>query len=312
MQTSPFSATPTESVRVLIVAETDADAHALGHGVQSVIRDADITLVPMSSVADLFTGQRITLPTVTAAGALTEASYTFDADTNIAYIDAAAAAGDVNAGERGDTYGVGVLIADAETRGARTIALNLDGVTTLDGATGILVALAANPITAEGHPVVKGTAGLADIADLDTAKLNVSAAGMRWVLLTGDDSTVDTSHPGLGNLIDVSGINPDQPGWGAGGAIPVGLAWISSIVYGNAENVQVVSIADAIGVKDHEGLIVTAGALTPAVVRSASTAVVGVAGSAEGARLDADVDKGLEHAGAQLASDYLRISSVQG
>ncbi|MDK6919060.1 glycerate kinase, partial [Escherichia coli] len=71
----------------------------------------------------LFEGERITLPTTDAAGRLTEATYTYDAATTTAFIDVAAASGlpavaDSPVVMTGDTYGTGVLIADAQTRGA--------------------------------------------------------------------------------------------------------------------------------------------------------------------------------------------------
>ena len=78
-------------------ATAEQAAQWLGEGVRSVIRDADITLAPMADggegTSSLFTGERITLPTTDAAGRLTEATYTYDAATETAYIDVAAASG---------------------------------------------------------------------------------------------------------------------------------------------------------------------------------------------------------------------------
>ena len=67
-----------------------------------------------------FAGERITLPTTSATGRLTEATYTYNADITTAFIDMAAASGE-GAGcdpRDGDSYGTGVLIADAVARGA--------------------------------------------------------------------------------------------------------------------------------------------------------------------------------------------------
>lgn len=91
---------------------------------RSVIHDANVILAPMADggegTSSLFAGERITLPTTDAAGRLTEATYTFDAETETAYIDVAAATGlpavkDHLVPLTGDTYGTGVLVADAET-----------------------------------------------------------------------------------------------------------------------------------------------------------------------------------------------------
>ena len=72
-------------------------AEWLGEGVRSIIRDAEITLLPMADggegTSSLFQGEQITLPTTDAAGRLTEATYTYDAETTTAFIDVAAASG---------------------------------------------------------------------------------------------------------------------------------------------------------------------------------------------------------------------------
>lgn len=101
-------------------------AQYLGEGVLEILPNASITLAPMADggegTSSVFGGQVITLPTTNAAGRLTEASYTLDSETNTAYIDIAAASGlpavaDDLVPTTGDTYGTGVLIADAVSCG---------------------------------------------------------------------------------------------------------------------------------------------------------------------------------------------------
>ena len=92
------------------------------------------------------TGQTITLPTTDAVGRLTEASYYLVGEE--AFIDVAAATGlpavsDALDPLHADSYGTGVLIADAEARGAKHIVLGLGGSASIDGGLGILTALGA-------------------------------------------------------------------------------------------------------------------------------------------------------------------------
>lgn len=142
-------------------------AQYLGEGVLEILPNASITLAPMADggegTSSVFGGQVITLPTTNAAGRLTEASYTLDSETNTAYIDIAAASGlpavaDDLVPTTGDTYGTGVLIADAVTRGATRIALGLGGSATTDAGSGILIALGAVPRNKEGYALRTGGA----------------------------------------------------------------------------------------------------------------------------------------------------------
>ncbi|SDL81011.1 glycerate kinase [Corynebacterium mycetoides] len=244
-------------------------AQWLGDGVRSVIHDANVILAPMADggegTSSLFAGERITLPTTDAAGRLTEATYTFDAETETAYIDVAAATGlpavkDHLVPLTGDTYGTGVLVADAETRGARRIVLGLGGSATIDGGTGILVALGVNPLNSRGLTLAPGGGALVDLADFDTAKMNIPAASVDWILLadalvpaTGprgaasifgpqkgaSEADVDALDRSLARLCEVTGVDGAQPGYGAAGGIAIGLTWVSTLLHGTSEHVTV-------------------------------------------------------------------------
>lgn len=265
-------------------ASAQQAAQWLGEGVRSIIRDAQIVVAPMADggegTSELFAGERITLPTTDAAGRLTEASYTFDAASATAYIDVAAASGlpavkDNPVPLTGDTYGTGVLIADAQTRGATRIVLGLGGSATLDGGTGILVALGANPIDAGGYQLKPGGGALHNLADLDTAKVNIPAGSVDWVLLTdvdapatgergaaatfgpqkgASDEDIELLDAGLAQLCSVAGLDPDTPGFGAAGGIAIGITWLSSLLHGDASHVALAPgarvVADASGLTD--------------------------------------------------------------
>lgn len=265
-------------------AGANAAAQWLGDGVREIIRDAEIRLHPMADGGEgtsaLFEGERITLPTTDAAGRLTEATYTYDAASQTAYIDVAAASGlpavkDKPVPMTGDTYGTGVLIADAQARGASRIVLGMGGSATVDGGTGILVALGANPIDARGYQLAPGGGALADLDDLDTAKVNIPAGAVDWVLLTdvdapatgergaaavfgpqkgASDDDVARLDAGLARLCEVAGIDPDTPGMGAAGGVAIGITWLSSLLHGDASHVQILPgarvVAEANGLAD--------------------------------------------------------------
>lgn len=250
-------------------ATAEEAATWLGTGVQKVLPDADIHIAPMADGGEgtslAFGGQRITLPTTDAAGRLTEASYTWDETTATAYIDVAAATGlpavsDAPVPLTGDTYGTGVLIADAQTRGAHTIALALGGSATVDGGSGILVALGAQPLNPHGYAVPHGGGYLGAVDRVDTAQLNVAAASMNWVLLsdvnspaTGPQGAAAVFGPQKGaepedvELLDaalahwckVLEVDPSIPGMGAAGGIGIGITWLSRLIHGDDTHVLI-------------------------------------------------------------------------
>ena len=249
-------------------ATSDQAAGWLADGVASVFPDAAITTAGMADggegTAARFSGETITLPTTDAAGRLTEASYRYDRAAKTAYIDIAAASGLPTVADKlnaltADTYGTGVLIADAQTRGAQRVVLGLGGSATTDGGMGILVALGAAPHDKRGYPLPKGGGPLDRLEHIDTANLNVAAAGMEFVLLA--DTTAPACGPNgsaevfarqkgatdeqvahldtaLMQLCEVAAVDADAEFMGAAGATPVGLMWLSRLIYGTDDHVH--------------------------------------------------------------------------
>ncbi|BAU96418.1 glycerate kinase [Corynebacterium suranareeae] len=241
----------------------------LGEGVLEVLPEASITLAPMADGGEgtsaVFDGEVITLPTTNAAGLLTEASYTFDPSTNTAYIDIAAASGlpavaDNPVPTTGDTYGTGVLIADAVTRGATRIALGLGGSATTDAGSGILIALGAVPRNKAGYALRTGGADLINLDYIDTAELNIPAAAVEWILLTDVDAPATGPHgaarvfgpqkgatekdillldAALGHTCAQLQVDGTKPGMGAAGGIAIGLTWLSTLMHGNGEHIHI-------------------------------------------------------------------------
>ena len=266
-------------------ATTHDAAAYLAEGIAEALPDAELILVPMADgsegTARCFDGTPITLPTTDAAGRLTEATYMFnDGDVAEAYIDVAAASGlpavaDHPVPLTGDTYGTGVLIADAVTRGAQRIILGLGGTATVDGGTGILVALGATPQDKAGHPLRPGGGSLTELAGFDTAQLNIPAAAVEWVLLTdvtnpatGPDGAAAVFGPqkgatpeditlldaALAQLCDICEVDPTTPGFGAAGGLPIGITWLSTLMHGNHSHIHVLPgarmVAESVGLPE--------------------------------------------------------------
>ena len=259
-------------------------AQYLGEGVLEILPNASITLAPMADggegTSSVFGGQVITLPTTNAAGRLTEASYTLDSETNTAYIDIAAASGlpavaDDPVPTTGDTYGTGVLIADAVTRGATRIALGLGGSATTDAGSGILIALGAVPRNKEGYALRTGGADIINLDYIDTAELNIPAAAVEWILLTdvdapatGPQGAATVFGPQKGatekdiSLLDAAlhhacaqlEVDGTKPGMGAAGGIAIGLTWLSTLMHGNDQQIHILPgaplIARSNGIED--------------------------------------------------------------
>ena len=266
-------------------ATTHDAAAYLAEGIAEALPDAELVLVPMADggegTASCFDGTPVTLPTADAAGRLTEATYMFnDGDVAEAYIDVAAASGlpavaDHPVPLTGDTYGTGVLIADAVTRGAQRIILGLGGTATVDGGTGILVALGATPQDKAGHPLRPGGGSLTELAGFDTAQLNIPAAAVEWVLLTdvtnpatGTDGAAAVFGPqkgatpeditlldaALAQLCDICEVDPSTPGFGAAGGLPIGITWLSTLMHGNHSHIHVLPgarmVAESVGLPE--------------------------------------------------------------
>ena len=262
-----------------------ATTHDAAAYLAEALPDAELVLVPMADggegTASCFDGTPVTLPTTDAAGRLTEATYMFnDGDVAEAYIDVAAASGlpavaDHPVPLTGDTYGTGVLIADAVTRGAQRIILGLGGTATVDGGTGILVALGATPQDKAGHPLRPGGGSLTELAGFDTAQLNIPAAAVEWVLLTdvtnpatGPDGAAAVFGPqkgatpeditlldaALAQLCDICEVDPTTPGFGAAGGLPIGITWLSTLMHGNHSHIHVLPgarmVAESVGLPE--------------------------------------------------------------
>lgn len=86
------------------------------------------------------------------------------------------------------TYGSGELLAAALDAGARTIVFGVGGSATTDGGAGMLAALGARFLDADGKPVGPGGGGLAELAGADLSGLDPRLADVDLILASDVDN----------------------------------------------------------------------------------------------------------------------------
>ncbi|WP_432098798.1 glycerate kinase [Streptomyces sp. WAC 04229] len=86
------------------------------------------------------------------------------------------------------TYGSGELLRAALDAGARTIVFGVGGSATTDGGAGMLAALGARFLDADGEPVAPGGGGLASLASADLSDLDPRLSDVELVLASDVDN----------------------------------------------------------------------------------------------------------------------------
>ncbi|KOV62331.1 glycerate kinase [Streptomyces sp. MMG1121] len=86
------------------------------------------------------------------------------------------------------TYGSGELLRAALDAGARTIVFGVGGSATTDGGAGMLAALGARFLDADGEPVPPGGGGLADLVRADLSGLDPRLSSVELVLASDVDN----------------------------------------------------------------------------------------------------------------------------
>lgn len=270
-------------------------ASAMAAGAREVFDDAEIVELPFADGGEgtleallAVWGQGAqTVQTLDALGRETTARYGLSASGGTAVIEAAEANGLPQVSDvalqprRADTYGVGQLAAHLLDAGAEEILLCLGGSATTDGGTGILSALGAQFLNADGAPVPGGGGGLAKIARIDLSGLHPRARDVRWRLavdvdnpLTGergaaavfgpqkgaDDDDVAALDAGLSHLAQIlaetTGDDAERyrsaEGFGAAGGIPVSLVSLlgAEVVPGSTMVAEAVGLESALAGAD--------------------------------------------------------------
>ena len=162
-------------------------AEAIARGVLSAMPDARPSIVPIADggegTVDAIVagagGRRITRRVSDPLGRPVDADFAVLADGRTAVVEAAAACGlELMAAEERDplratTYGVGELMLAALESGCSRIILGVGGSGTNDGGSGMLRALGAGFLDADGCDLPDGPAGLARLDHIDLS-------GWKW------------------------------------------------------------------------------------------------------------------------------------
>lgn len=165
-----------------------------------------------------------------------------------------------------DTTGFGQAIAAALDHGVSRLILGIGSSASTDGGTGMLTALGARFLGADGQPVARGARGLADIAAVDLGALRTApevrvltdvtnpltgvrgAAGVfgpqKGLVAPADVAAVDAA---LGRLARLLGVDPELPGAGAAGGTGAALVrWGAVLAPGAAEVAELIDLAAAV------------------------------------------------------------------
>jgi glycerate kinase len=168
-------------------------------GLRTVVPGLTIEALPVADggdgTVDAATAAGFERRTVTVTGPLgepVEAAYALRGDT--AVVEMAEASGlrhlppGIFAPLTATTYGTGELLRAALDAGARTIVLGVGGSATSDGGAGMLSALGARLLDADGVPVAPGGGALSALASADLSGLDPRLAGTRIVLASDVDN----------------------------------------------------------------------------------------------------------------------------
>ncbi|UYQ77438.1 glycerate kinase [Glutamicibacter sp. JL.03c] len=243
-------------------------AGALAQGVNTAATSlgipVEITAVPfadggegtLQALIDAWGTEALTVQTTDALGRPVVSRLGLSKDHKIAVVEAAEAAGLPQVSDvqrqplRASTYGLGALVVHALERGVGQIILCLGGSATTDGGTGLLRALGARFLDAQGRELPEGGGALNDLAQIDVSQLDPRAATVRWQIacdvtnpLLGAKGAAAVFGPqkgaspeqvqvldrGLARLADVLEADTgralrEQPGMGAAGGLATCLA----------------------------------------------------------------------------------------
>ncbi|PKH19994.1 glycerate kinase [Enterobacterales bacterium CwR94] len=156
-------------------------ACAIETGFRDIFPDADYHLLPVAdggegtveAMVAATQGTRITLTVTGPLGEPVEAFYGLSGDAQSAFIEMAAASGlERVPSDRRDplvttSWGTGELIRSALDKGVRHIIIGIGGSATNDGGAGMVQALGAKLLDAQGQQIAQGGAALEQLSRID-------------------------------------------------------------------------------------------------------------------------------------------------
>lgn len=252
-----------------------AAAQAIAEGVREVWPDADCVCLPLADGGEgtldalvSATGGQLLRHTVRGPlGAPVDARFALLGDGKTALIEMAEAAGLplLSPAQRDplrtSTYGVGELIAAALDLGVTRILLGLGGSATQDGGAGMLQALGARLLDAQGQPLPPGGAALGQLAQLHLDGLDPRLARVTV------EVACDVDHPLCGPRGSSAVFAPQKGADAAGVALlDAALAhWGAQLAQATGRQVAELPGAGAAGGMGAAALAVFAARLRPGI-----------------------------------------------
>ncbi|WP_313896982.1 glycerate kinase [Streptomyces sp. GC420] len=174
-------------------------AERVRSGLRMVVRDLDVEMLPVADGGDgtvaaaVAAGfERREVRVTGPLGEPVDAAFALRGDTAVVEMAEASGLQHLPAGVfaplTATTYGSGELLAAALGAGARTIVLGVGGSATTDGGAGMLAALGARLLDADGNPVGPGGGALRDLASADLSGLDPRIAAAEIVLASDVDN----------------------------------------------------------------------------------------------------------------------------
>ena len=230
--------------------------YAVKRGILRSCPDAEIAVLPLAdggegtidAIAPFIGGTTKNLTVTGPLGKPVEASYIFVPESAVAYIEMAKAAGLtlISEGERDPyvttTYGVGEMMKDALSAGAKSLVICIGGSATNDGGAGMLQALGAKFLDRSGSEIRRGCVGLKDVISADLSGLicrdiKITVASDVTNPLCGPDGASFVYAPQKGatpemcsemdgilkHYAEVCGFDPYESGTGAAGGMSFAL-----------------------------------------------------------------------------------------
>ncbi|MBO5907874.1 MAG: glycerate kinase [Clostridia bacterium] len=160
---------------------TFQSGEAVSNAIKRVFPDAKTEICPIadggegtvSAITSSTGGELVRLSVTGPLGRTVAAEYGFIEQTKTAVIEMSSASGItlISPEERNPlyttTYGVGEIISDAISRGARRFIVGIGGSATNDGGVGMLSALGYKFLTSDGTPIQSGAIGLRELKKID-------------------------------------------------------------------------------------------------------------------------------------------------
>ena len=283
-----------DSFKGSLSAREVADAMAVGVR-RALGASAAVTALPMAdggegtldALLDAWAGTEATAQVTDALGRPCSARYGLSADSRTAVIEAAEANGLPQVSDvplrplEADSAGVGELALAALEAGAEELLLCIGGSATTDGGAGVLRALGALFLDADGQEIPPGGGGLSALERIDLDGLPPRAREARWRIAVDVDNPlvgprgaaavfgpqkgateddVEVLDAGLGRLAAVLARTTDasaaelseSPGTGAAGGLPVALSAVlgAEVVTGSQLVAEAVGLSAALAEAD--------------------------------------------------------------